>query len=301
MKLTPPPQRRYRSRRARTRSLLTAAMAASQVRLISMTFHNLAGLLRRRIDPTAVGVVVAVSVIVCTTLLTAPEGGTAAAASSHSSTPSLMGVRDPASFTATPGISDPKCNGGRGVQFAAPWLVDGAPSIATATLDNGSTVVAISSGFPPRPLVIVHAFDTDCTPDPSFGRDGVETIAFPTFPHSEPHAITAINAISPARGGGFILVGQTWDGWLVGRLEQNGRLDPRFGHDGWSVLPWRGQATAVLQVPSGQIIVAGEEGGGCCVKAWVSALTSRGALDSHFGVHGRVQIPSGEDSGVGPL
>jgi hypothetical protein len=149
--------------------------------------------------------------------------------------------------------------------------------------------------------VIIHNFSSDCVPDLDFGHDGVATIAFPKLPHSERYTITAINAISPARGGGIILVGQTTGGWLVGELAQNGRLDSTFGHGGWTVLPWSGQAAAVLQEPSGKIIVAGEAGAGCCVKEWVSALTSSGTLDEHFGVDGRVGIPSGEDSGVSRL
>jgi hypothetical protein len=65
------------------------------------------------------------------------------------------------------------------------------------------------------------------------------------------------------------------------------------------VLPFSGEVTAVLQEPSGRIIIAGDNGGGgCCTLNWAAAISARGRLESGFGTRGREEIPTGGDSGV---
>jgi hypothetical protein len=139
---------------------------------------------------------------------------------------------------------------------------------------------------------MVHAFTSTCAPDPDFGNKGVERLSFAGRDFS-------VAAAVPAVGGGAVLVGQSTGGWLVARIDASGRLDPGFATGGWTVLPWPGGASAVAQEPSGDILVGGSKGGGCCVQAWVGELSERGAIVGHFGTDGRVGIPvDRDDSGV---
>jgi hypothetical protein len=89
---------------------------------------------------------------------------------------------------------------------------------------------------------------------------------------------------------------------MVGEVTRSGLVDPTFGNSGWTVLPFRGEVTAVLQERSGRILTGGDNGGGgCCTLNWAAALSARGQLDRGFGRHGRTQLPTGEDSGVQSL
>ena len=79
-------------------------------------------------------------------------------------------------------------------------------------------------------------------------------------------------------------------------------MDRAFGSDGWVLLPFPGQVTAILQEPSGRIVIAGDNGGGgCCTVNWAAALSEQGQLENGFGADGRAVLPTGEDSGVRSL
>jgi hypothetical protein len=106
-----------------------------------------------------------------------------------------------------------------------------------------------------------------------------------------------------ARKGGGAIVAGTYEGvWVVGEVTPRGQIDPSFGSGGWALLPFRGEVTAVLQESSGRIVIAGDNGGGgCCNRNWAAALSEHGQLERGFGSHGRTELPTGEDSGVGGL
>jgi hypothetical protein len=105
--------------------------------------------------------------------------------------------------------------------------------------------------------------------------------------------------VAARNGGGAIVAGNYEGAWVVGEVTGRGQLDPMFGNGGWSVLPFEGGVTAVHQEPSGRIIVAGEEhSSGCCTVTWAAALSAHGQLERGFGGHGRVELPTGEDSDV---
>lgn len=111
-----------------------------------------------------------------------------------------------------------------------------------------------------------------------------------------------INAVAPKNGGGAIVAGTVAGEWVVGEINGRGQVDPAFGDGGWAVLPFRGELTAVVQAPSGRIVIAGDNGGGgCCTLNWAAALSPRGQLERRFGSHGRTELPTGEDSGVQAL
>jgi hypothetical protein len=209
--------------------------------------------------------------------LAAPSGATAASANS---------------VAIAHGVVDSACAGGTGAVIPAPpsWLA-GAASVATTILPSEITLVVVSSGYPPASFAEVHAFTRTCAPDSAFGDNGVDRLTFGGRDFSVAAAI-------PALGGGTILAGQSTSGWLVARIDASGRLDPAFGRGGWTVLPWPGGASAVAQSPSGDIVLGGSVGGGCCVREWVGELSAHGALVRRFGSGGRVRIGPLEDSGV---
>ena len=203
----------------------------------------------------------------------------------------------PASASPTNPIArslvDPACAGGTGRVISVPqsWL-EGAGPVVTEMLPHGTTLVVASAGFPSASFALADAFTSDCAPDRAFGRDGVERLTFGGQDFS-------IAAAVPAPGGGTLLAGGTTKGWLVARLDASGSPDPAFGSGGWTVLPWPGSVSAIAETSSGDIVLGGSEGGGCCVKEWVGELNADGGIVSGFGPGGRSSIPVyRDDSGI---
>jgi hypothetical protein len=188
-------------------------------------------------------------------------------------------------------LADSTCAGGAGKVIPLPRsLRNEAATITTAVLANGTALVVISDS---SRHAVVDAFTSRCTPDKAFGDNGVERLAF------RDQSVT-VAAVIPATGGGAILAGATTTGSFVARIDATGRLDPTFGTGGWTMLPWAGGASAVAEAPSGEIVVGGSQGGGCCVQAWAGEVSARGAIVSQFGSGGRSSIPVyRDDSGIG--
>ncbi len=181
-----------------------------------------------------------------------------------------------------------------GTVISAPqsWLA-GAADIATEMQPDGNTLVVVSAGFPTAGYAIADEFTPACTPDRAFGNGGTEHLTFggQTF---------TISAAIPAPGGKTILAGSTAKGWLLARIDAGGRLDPAFGSGGSTVLPLPGSVSAITQTSSGDIVLGGTAGGGCCVREWVGELNPDGALIRSFGDGGRTAIPVYlDDSGIG--
>jgi hypothetical protein len=141
-----------------------------------------------------------------------------------------------------------------------------------------------------------------CAPNAGFGRHGIATIAISSsLPRARPNGLGPpsglwINAIAPRNGGGAIVAGGFGNHWVVGEVGRRGQLDSTFGNGGWRVLPFSGEATTIVQEPSGRIVVGGVVGGGCCRVNSVAALSSPGYLQGAFGRHGRTElhVPTGE-------
>lgn len=200
--------------------------------------------------------------------------------------PSAIGNPDRA-VTAIGGVVDPVCKGGAGVITLPPsWLADG-PTAVTAMLPHGITLVVVSSGYPASSYALVHAFTSACVPDPSFGDKGTEHLVLDGRAFS-------IAAAVPATDGGAILVGGLAGGWLVAHMEPSGRLDKAFGKGGWTVLPWRGDVSAVAQAPSGMIVLGGSLGIANSPEG-VSEVSGHGTLSKGFGRDGLVEVPTDRD------
>jgi hypothetical protein len=181
--------------------------------------------------------------------------------------------------------------------------------VASATMADGSTLVAFSEVYPGKSLAVLRSVTRQCAPNRGFGNDGVATIRISShLKPGHPAALGSpsdglwVNVVAPRNGGGAIVAGTYAGEWVVGEVTRSGRVDPTFGNSGWTVLPFRGEVTAVLQERSGRILIGGDNGGGgCCNLNWAAALSARGALDRGFGRSGRAELPTGEDSGVGSL
>jgi hypothetical protein len=199
----------------------------------------------------------------------------------------------PSGFAVEPRVADPLCNGGRGVRLPARF--GGNPVLASATVANGSTLIAISD-FSARRSVVLHSVTRRCAPSPEFGRHGVAATGISSRPPRTRPATGApsglrIRAVAARNGGGAILAGGFGSNWVVGAVNRRGQIDPTFGKGGWTVLPFRGEATAIVQEPSGRIVVGGDNaGGGCCLVSWAAALSPRGHFEREFGKHGRAEL-----------
>jgi hypothetical protein len=195
-------------------------------------------------------------------------------------------------------------------RFFLRWPPGGAFP-ASATLADGSTLIALSEVFPGRGSTDLYSLTTACALNRAFGHGGVAKI---TISGARMHAAPAprgvppptgvlwVQTVAPRRGGGAILAGTYGDDWVVGEVTQRGALDSMFGNGGWTVLPFHGEVTAVMQEQSGRIVVAGDNnGGGCCTYDWATAVSAHGQFDRAFGIDGRETLPRGEDSGVEAL
>ncbi len=175
-------------------------------------------------------------------------------------------------------------------------------------MGDGSTLVAVSD-YATTKLVGLYSIGRDCAPDRGFGNEGAATITIssrsqPVRPVSGGESLFGlwVNAVAPRKGGGAILAGGYGNDWVVGAITRRGEVDPSFGNNGWTVLPFVGQAAAVVQERSGRILVGGDNnGGGCCTRNWLAAVSARGHLESGFGSGEREELPTGEDSGIETL
>ncbi len=213
----------------------------------------------------------------------------------------------PSGFVVHPEIADPSCNGGRGARL--PGGLGGDSVLASATLADGSTLIALTNVYPGKRSAVLRSVTRTCVSNREFGDDGAATIAVPstlrpTAPVANgfPTEGVWIDAIAPRNGGGAIVAGVYGGDWVVGEVAADGTVDQTFGSHGWALLPLPGEVTAILQEPSGRIVIAGDNGGGgCCTVNSAAALSEQGRLEAGFGEQGRAVLPTGEDSGVRSL
>ncbi|MGO9489901.1 MAG: hypothetical protein ACLQBB_12835 [Solirubrobacteraceae bacterium] len=219
---------------------------------------------------------------------------------------SAAGTPASSEFLLRPDISDPVCNGGHGIRLSNPFGSgeEEIPTVASATIAGSSTLIAFSSYSPGKSFTVLESLTGRCEPEPLFGGDGAAEITIPSSlapahpPAHGPEGLV-VDAGAASTGGGAIIAGSYAGSWMVGEVTGQGQPDPSFAHGGWSVLPFEGEVTAVLQEPSGRIILAGNhDASGCCTTNWAAALSARGRLEPTFGTHGRAELPTGEDSGI---
>jgi uncharacterized delta-60 repeat protein len=165
----------------------------------------------------------------------------------------------------------------------------GGTDSANAVLvqSNGRIVVAgdgaAANSFCVARLRANGAFDT------TFGSGGRRTIDFGGDSGSLLGA-----ALQP--DGRIVLAGRSDLQVAVARLNPSGSLDTTFSGDGKKLFSWGGfsEATSVLVVPNGKILLAGFSGpeGG---NIQVARLNANGALDNTFGTGGKAPVDFGGD------
>jgi hypothetical protein len=189
---------------------------------------------------------------------------------------------------------EPACNGGRGISLDETTVVLNGDAVSvSAALGHGSVVLASNN----RQTVVVRSLTSSCTPDASFGENGVATV-------KRTPRWMSVQAVTARRGGGVILVGLDRGNPVVGELDRHGKIIRSFGDDGLARFPFCGWPTSVLQEPSGRILVSGDGGMAQvgCGGSWIAAMSEGGEFDEHFGFHGSVEVPTyGADSGVGDM
>jgi hypothetical protein len=213
----------------------------------------------------------------------------------------------PSGFVVQPEIADPSCNGGRGARL--PGGLGGDSLVASATMADGSTLIALTNVYPGRRSAVLRSVTRTCATNREFGNDGAATITIPSSLRPDDPAADGfpaegmwVNAVAPRNGGGAIVAGVYGGNWVVGEVSASGTVDQTFGSNGWVLLALPGEVTAILQEPSGRIVVAGDNGGaGCCTVNWAAALSENGQPENGFGLNGRAVLPTGEDSGVRSL
>jgi hypothetical protein len=221
-------------------------------------------------------------------------------------TSSVTGRLKPSEFVVQPEIANPLCNGGRGIRLSSPLRLDneGNETTSTGTIPGGLTVISYTSFSPSHNFAALVSVTPNCALDRQFGSDGTASVTVPSSLRPA-RGITdylgglELYVVAARSGGGAIVAGSYEGAWVVGEVTGRGQLDPTFGNGGWSVLPFEGGVTALRQEPSGRIIIgANEHSSGCCTVTWAAALSAHGQLERGFGRHGRVKLPTGEDSNV---
>jgi hypothetical protein len=86
----------------------------------------------------------------------------------------------PSGFSIQPDVSDPRCNGGHGVRVSA--HLGGNPVVATSTMADRSTLIAVSDYGTQRRTVALHSVTRTCLPNREFGDGGVATIRISARP-----------------------------------------------------------------------------------------------------------------------
>ncbi|MBK8039987.1 MAG: cadherin-like beta sandwich domain-containing protein [Verrucomicrobiaceae bacterium] len=173
---------------------------------------------------------------------------------------------------------------------------------AVAVQADGKTVVA---GFIDSATIndfAVARFNTDGTPDASFGTGGKVTIDF--FGDSDYGRAVALQP-----DGKIIVVGQAYTGgrrfFALARLTTTGQPDPSLtggiGRMVYEVGTSIDDARAVAIQPDGRIILAGSSYNGSNHDFAVVRLLTNGTLDGTFGTNGKQTSPigSGDDFGLG--
>ncbi len=138
----------------------------------------------------------------------------------------------------------------------------------------------VAAGFA-EGFVELARYRIDGRLDDSFGRHGMVTARYKS-------AQTSVEGVALQRDGDIVVVGSGGVRyWLIARFDSGGRLDRRFGRNGWTAVNFgsgeEGARDAAI-TRNGRIVVAGAGDGTFAL----ARLRRDGALDPQFGDNGRV-------------
>ena len=190
----------------------------------------------------------------------------------------LLTLAAPWRVAANPGQLDPTY----GTGGVASVELDGEGCFASVLQPDGKVVLVGNQNlYPNRQLALVR-FDTDGTPDPTFGVNGVSVITSGVN-DPQPHGMVVLP------NGKFIV-----SGFVNGlphflglvRLNADGSLDTTFGAGGVLDVPITGAYKVALQ-SDGMILVAGNTAGlSSGADFGVARYDADGVLDTTFGTAG---------------
>jgi uncharacterized delta-60 repeat protein len=142
--------------------------------------------------------------------------------------------------------------------------------------------------------VVVVRFNTDGTPDSTFGQGGVVTLAIPTQFEGVIGGITVLS-------GGQIVVSDTYGGFASAGLAlvafgADGSPSLAFGSGGIATTtlgPNSASRPSVLAMPDGTCVVSGYVGSGGAQQMTLWRFNADGSLDTAFGSGGMALGPAG--------
>jgi uncharacterized delta-60 repeat protein len=190
------------------------------------------------------------------------------------------GALDPTYGNA--GIETINVGGGSGV--------DSGDGIA---LQPDGKIVIAGTGYGPSGVLSFAAVRllTNGTPDRSFGRAGIATMAIGSYSIANGVAIQPDGKIVL---GGTALVGH--DEFAAARLNANGTLDTSFGNHGIATLAPTGGAWGLALQSNGSIVLGGQTNYNNTQAFMAARLLSNGQPDTGFGTAGIVTIPIGTNA-----
>jgi uncharacterized delta-60 repeat protein len=174
---------------------------------------------------------------------------------------------------------------GDGIATVAFGVDDGARSVA---VDAQNRVVVAGPSYNGSNYDFALArLTTSGALDSTFNGDGMTTFAFgPSDDHANGVAVDSLGRV--------LVAGDTYNGsqyvFALARLTTAGALDPGFDGDGQMTVPIGSNdgAGGVAVDAQDQIVAAGSSNGGSNNRFAAVRLTAVGALDTTFGVGGRV-------------
>jgi hypothetical protein len=97
-------------------------------------------------------------------------GGSSSSVSPAATSSRVVVHSAPSGFVVRPDISDPLCNGGRGIRLRAGLAGDAV--VASGGMPDGSTWVAFSELYPGKRFAFLRSVTRECSPNREFGDDG---------------------------------------------------------------------------------------------------------------------------------
>lgn len=190
---------------------------------------------------------------------------------------------------ALPGDPDPSFGQDGRVRLGFPGGQDWANAVAQQS--DGKFVVAGNgyNGGWSGPQIFLARYNSNGTPDPTFGDDGV------AWHFSDPETSFVGTAVAVQADGKIVVAGYQESGsrtyMFVARFNTNGTLDTTFNHDGVADLDYaRGRVNALVILADGRILLAGNYGSSPSHLA-VVRLLGTGTRDGTFGAYGVATTP----------
>jgi uncharacterized delta-60 repeat protein len=191
-------------------------------------------------------------------------------------------------FNGEPGVMRLNTNGTLDTSFGTTGVVittvggnaDGGTAIGVAVQSTGKIVLGISTESICACGFILARFNSNGSPDTSFGTGGSVTVV----PFDMPSSAPSVMALQPD---GKILLAS--DG-IIGHFIASGQTDTAFGSGGFAFLPFI-SVTAIALQPNGGIL-AGTGGllqgsfpsTGALTTGAIARFTPSGVLDTSFGI-----------------